>query len=398
MSEISAPPSEHWTSEDDIVEEVGVNGDHDEYAPPRKRLKRQRSETPFDAETILNSMTSKTSKPPRYVVLHEVCCDRKATDGHNHSSHPSKATYFDIPRLSKRDSRASPLRGKEQVYDLNTYQHQNDDVCIIVCKQYYCQDYHDSYHTLFTKYPVPSWVKSMGPYDARPWFYFLTEDAPEATAENEYILLCSDALKRALSTLRNRIPRSDFDGPLSEKLKSPYDYFYHHHATIRELCASLTLQDQELVFVLLEFIVESQKDNFEEADNMFGRGCVSQAHFGKLFKASDIVVRKESGSPRAYQIESIQELDGYSLSLQCWTWDFDGQFYKSRHEIAVERLYGPGEVHITSLSVWPLRLDKPAVFERLQERGMMFWGLRRKRLVHYDAPASDTFELRTVRT
>lgn len=398
MSETSNA-SEHW-SEDEIdhEEDVTVNGHYTHHEPPTKRLKRRRSDTPFDFETIMNSMTSKVSKPPRYVVHHEVYCNRQATDGHNHSTHSPKATYIDVPRLFARDSRASALRGKEQVYDLNTFQHQNDDVCMIVCKRYECEEYHDAHHSLFTKYPVPSWVQSMGPYDARPWFYFLTEDAPEATTESEHILLCSDVLKRALDTLGTSIPRFDLEGLLSEKLESPYEYFYHYHANLSQLSGSLPSQDQQVISVLLNYIVKSQKTNFEEADAMFRRGRVSRTHFGKLFKSSDIVVRNESGGPRAYKIDSIQDEHNDAVSLQCWAWEFDGQFYKSKHEMTVGCPFGLEEIDITSLTVWPLRLDTSDVFNQLHQRGMMFWTLRSKRLVHYDAPVSDTFELRTVRT
>lgn len=397
MSENSVP-SEHWSEDEvDPEEDVTVNGHYNHHEPPRKRLKRRRSDTPFDFETIMNSMTSKVSKPPRYVVHHEVYCNRQATDGHNHSTHPPKATYIDVPRLFARDSRASALRGKEQVYDLNTFQHQNDDVCMIVCKRYDCEEYHDARHSLFTKYPVPSWVQSMGPYDARPWFYFLTNDAPEATTESEHILLCSDVLKRALDTLGTSIPRSDLEGLLSDKLESPYEYFYHHHADLSQVSRRLPSQDQQVISVLLNYIVKSQKTNFEEADAMFRRGCVSRAHFGKLFKTSDIVVRNESGGPRAYKVDSIQDEHNDAVSLQCWAWEFDGQFYKSKHEMTVGCPFGPEEVQVTSLTVWPLRLDTSDVFNQLHQRGMMFWTLRQKRLVHYDAPVSDTFELRTVR-
>lgn len=237
----------------------------------------------------------------------------------------------------------------------------------------------------------------MGPYDARPWFYFLTEDAPQATTESEYIVLSSDALKRALDTLHKSIPRSDLEGVLADKLESPYEYFYHHHAHLRELSRQLPSQDQQLVSLLLNYIVGSQRTNFEDADAMFARGYVSQAHFGKLFKTSDIVVRNESGGPRAYKIESIGEEDKESVSIQCWAWDFDGQFYKSKLEVTVAYPFGFKEIPISSLALWPLRLDNTGVSEQLRERGMMFWTLRQKRLVHYDAPVSDTFELRTVR-
>jgi len=239
----------------------------------------------------------------------------------------------------------------------------------------------------------------MGPYDTRPWFYFLLEDAQLAEPYGEYITVCSDYLGDALTMLDQVMPKMNADAGLQKSLTAPYNYFYHHRTVMRAAAEGFSLAHQKVLGVLIDYFDVSQKSNFDEASEVFRRGNVNSKHFGKLFNAHDIVVRKEkdNGDLRAYQIESIDDaqVDQGALELHCWTWEFDGRFFKSYHDILV---HGPSgeEISITELTVWPLRLDRPEVGDSLRQRGEMFWTLRHKKLVGYEAPALKDFEIRTV--
>lgn len=193
------------------------------------------------------------------------------------------------------------------------------------------------------------------------------------------------------------MPRTFNDWESQENLESPYSFFYHYVRDIQVFAQELPPYDQHLVSVLLEYIIWSQKGDFDAADELFGRGYVSRKHFGKVFKVDDIVLQKTAAGVRAFQIESIEEDDDNDIELACMTWDFDGRFYETRQSITVQRpLDDDEEYPLHDLKVWPLRLDRPEVAESLRQRGHMFWSLRTRRLVHYEAPASRTFEIRTV--
>lgn len=364
---------------------------------PRKRLKRSRNDghLPLNDE-ILNYEEKVTQ--PRYVLHHQVYCDQRVEEGHNHEGHPRTATFLDVPRLFAHDNRAAQLRGRDQVYDSNIYQHQHGDVCIIVYQRYSCHDYHEEMHDNFTKFAIPSEVKSMGPNDVRPWFHVLLEDAPYATPTSEYISISSEALRRAMKALTKLMPRTFNDWESQENLESPYSFFYHYVRDIQIFAQELPPYDQHLVSVLLEYVIESQKDDFEAANRMFERGYVTSKHFGKVFKVDDIVLQKTAAGARAFQVKSIEEEDNEDeIGLTCTTWDFDGRFYETTHSINVQRPTDDDEEFpLHDLKVWPLRLDDPDVEKGLRQRGHMFWSLKTRRLVHYEAPASRTFEIRTV--
>lgn len=305
-------------------------------ANPMKRLKRSMRHDNFLSE-IEYIGKARSVTQPRYVLHHQVYCDQRITNGHNHDGHPPTATFLDAPRLFAHDNRAAQLRGNEQVYDSHIYQDQNEDVCMIVYQRYSCHNYHEAMHDHFTKYAIPTDIKSIGPQDVRHWSYVLRRDGPLAIPTSEYISITSEHLAKAMGSLTRLIPRTFKGWNSHEDLVSPYSFFYHYVEKIQKFAKQLSSDDKRLVSVLLDYIVESQEEDFGEADGLFARGHVSRKHLGKVFRLDDIVLQNTPAGVRAFQIESIAEADDDAIELECVMWNFDGRFYRARSSFAIQR-------------------------------------------------------------
>ncbi|KAL2870147.1 ATP-binding protein [Aspergillus lucknowensis] len=133
---------------------------------------------------------------------------------------------------------------------------------------------------------------------------------------------------------------------------------------------------------LLQTVDRVFREEHTEADSLFARGHVSERHLPKLFRPGDFIVSTTEGHPRAYMINDWPKLRSGSLVLPCFTWSFDGQFYRETKNILLGWEFGDRDLPVTKLGVYPLSFD-PGIRERLLRRGSVFWRCRTRRFVSY---------------
>ena len=376
---------------------------------PAKRAKRANSITTVrlqtgqeDPQQIVvakkNVPLNLASQPrSRYLILHNVQCSGAITASEDHSKHLDSSYFLDTPRMYAKDSRGSALRGMHQVTDVEEYLESRQDICLIVYKTYDCTRYLQEIRDQFDKLAPESMNHSVF-LEFRPWFYSLKNDAAPAKALAEYIQVVSSRLEKGLTKLTLSDPDTYSAWQDSKNLAAPYDYFYHHQASLRIISPQLLdAQSQEELLVLLDFIQASHGSEYDEADHLFSEGYVSKRVFTRLFRAHEIIVGNVEGGAQAYMIEKYEGSPGKTVDLACWYWGFNGDFQRTKVQISVN---WPNEnddiVPVTSLKVWPLRLDKTDILEHLEERGSRFWECRRRKLVRYASPVTDTFEIHSV--
>ena len=335
---------------------------------------------------------------PVYRLVHRVICDNRRADGEDHEEHSPSADYLDEPRLFKGDTRGTALRGMQPLLNPQEYWDDHPEVCAIVTKEYNCSSYHrrvrDRFHLIAPGIDRHVFNKF------RAWFYRLDVDGPSAVSVGESIII-SQPLVSSLIELIHDNQLGEWDQ--ERNLKAPYDYFYHFRRHLRQHSEKqLEPAYHEELEVLLDYIDETQGDNFNRVDAMFESGMVHREIFGKLFRPNDLIVTSQEGHPRGFVAERVYVNDRQSASerqsvtLECWTWDFDGSFRKKATQIQVSWPGNVPRIPVTSLSAWPLRLDKSDMRERLDKRGKMFWACRYKKLVSYNAPTPTIFELQVT--
>jgi hypothetical protein len=337
---------------------------------------------------------------PTYIILHRVICERRRVDGEDHQSHPKQEDYLDVPRLFARDTRGSELRGQKPLINPQEYYDDHPEICAVVTKEYSCAEYHRVVKARFEV--ITTDVDKHIFNRMRPWLFRLREDGPPAESINESILI-SSALVASLSELAHRNRLGEWEQ--EHNLKAPYDYFYHFRNLLRRHARDqLRPSAREELEVLLDYIDETQGEDFDRIDETFRSGMVERDHFSKLFRPNDIILTIQEGHPRAFCVEKAYAserttgLERQTITLDCWAWDFDGSFRKAQtSQIPVAwPSSNPPIWRMTSLSAWPLRLDHSNIRQRLTERGLQFWKCRVKRLVTYKSPTPTIFELQVV--
>ncbi|KAI0430410.1 P-loop containing nucleoside triphosphate hydrolase protein [Xylaria sp. FL1042] len=337
-------------------------------------------EGPFRKRAYANAAAIGSSQKLSRLMVHRVECTRQTL---GHQLHAQIALYLDQPRLFKGDSGASPLRGRNAISSVEEYVGAHEDISLVILKMYDCAGYHDHIQDAFVRLPRPNHPPI--PDYVRPYFSVLRDTSILAVAHHEAVAP-SESLERVLGRL------AKLDSTLADcypNLKPPYLQVYHTQARMKTL-ARETLDESTaaLVFLLVDYVVESFGPEYQEAEALFSQGLVTKKHLAKLYRPNEVLVKVEEDQPVGYVSKNCPvHLDG-PLNLNCYKWTFDGQFQREEKVLTVAwPSDGPGPIPIASLSAYPLRYDPTRQLETtLRGRGTMFWACHKRCLVGYDAP------------
>ncbi|KAF2020927.1 P-loop containing nucleoside triphosphate hydrolase protein [Aaosphaeria arxii CBS 175.79] len=329
--------------------------------------------------------------PPDYLVAHQVTCSR-------HRDHIS--TYYeDVPRLLLGDWKTTALHGTqpftEDIFS-REFAEENPHISFIAVKSYDCGAYHEAIKDKFKKVPLPDNVAQLLKHvDAR--LSLLQEDGDYASIMSEIIVFVSSDLQNSLSAISLAHPEY-FSKRIYGSNVAPILDFYHARSIIEsfisresDILSSLQL---EQLRVLVGYIRESRGDEFDQATAQFAEGAVGQVHFCKLFSLGDIVVRDTSTGPLAYQITNLA-IESHTVRIDCFSWDFNGEFFKSKQRFTVHWPSNAKEVRIETLEIYPLRYSNSGQRLRLEQRGSKFWNYRERTLVDYEYKGI-SYELRAI--
>ncbi|KAJ5369035.1 uncharacterized protein N7496_008795 [Penicillium cataractarum] len=174
---------------------------------------------------------------------------------------------------------------------------------------------------------------------------------------------------------------------------------YHYRRRLRENhTASITSEQRILLDSLLDYMKWSNGRDYEEADELFSQGLITERHLAKLCGPNEIMVTTVDGQLRAYLVDKISIEKQFSVHLELWSWEFEGAFYK---EETTTRLIWPESastekpIAICDLSMFPLRFAPPEVEKRLRARGERFWQCRKACFIAYNPPHA-ALEMRTA--
>ncbi|KAB2573618.1 Lon protease [Lasiodiplodia theobromae] len=296
-----------------------------------------------------------------YLVIHTVDCDSKSNEAHE--GHAISASFLDHPRLFAGDSKASALRGKNPIEDVNSYIQQQENVCLVVYKVYHCREYHEDIKKDFVRTKLPNADLTVSTR-IWPFLFILPRDSKEAKPEHESMAVLSDALRHCLEKLDPTLkPEDDSEPPppppppphgslmpppppdlLDQKremlrMDFPYLSLYHKRQAMTECIADNEDESRYQLLALQKYLNEELGEEYAEADKLFASGRVSKKHFQKLFGPDQVVVGVQDNQPQAYMCRKLEKIHP-TLELQCWTWVFDGFFRKQE---SIHRVKWPPE-------------------------------------------------------
>lgn len=351
---------------------------------------------PTDHTEILTSDHDPESVQPQYLEFHRVDCV-------DHEGH-GQAIYSDRPRLFKNDSRVTQLHGRHHVVQnimSDEFAAEHPLVSFIVVKDYDCGSYYEEKiaSNAFQTVDMPKNIaKALAKFKGQ--LTFLKEDGPEAVHTTERVYPISQELKTGIARLEKLYPQYESnDEDELQSLMSPYLGIYHLRKNLHEglLDTFHDLSENQIVHVklLVDYILTSHAQEYHEADHEFVNFLVTKSHFSKLYALQEIIVQQTNEGPIGLVISKILRNTAQRIDLECWGWEFDGQFHKQNRPVTISWPSEDDEVSLTDLGVFPLRTANKDLRELLEMRGQQFWKCRKRRLMEYDS-LSTTFEFQTV--
>lgn len=358
----------------------------DEFQPsmsgrPRKRIKLGNSH--------------RTQLSPEYLLIHKVECGQSI----NHNHHIMTSYFLDPPRLFDGDNKASPLRGRISITDVDEHLEDNEHASIVIYKDYQCEEYHESIEEGFERLRLSDYGVRTVPA-MRPYLFVLRKDMEVATSISEEMILLSHDLKEALRSLGHLDRKITYDSFTQAHwtLKAPYLQMYHFRDLIRQASPRLSsVDEQQHAGVLLKYIDESFGADYSEADNLFAEGLVSEKHLSKLFGPDEIVVTMRDGQPVAYKSRGLPSTVGSAVTLYCENWNFDGVFGQKESYVTVTWPSSSLAIlPIVDLEFFPLKYDRLGTKGRLLKRGQLLWNCRKRRYMSYRV-SGGKHDVQTVR-
>ncbi|ETS76758.1 hypothetical protein PFICI_12145 [Pestalotiopsis fici W106-1] len=352
---------------------------------------------------------------PRWITIHRVyCTERSWRSAHEH--HENISLYLDRPvidlnekrtvsgyydpfsyRKSSRYAGTLDPKGKCPIPDIQDYLKRHENIAFILYKDYHCQEYVSS---------VPNAVlfgSSLSP----------EVDLPPPRCVREEIVLASDEMKTAMAVLSSAIPEgSQKHWWSSDKMQEPYLLLYHYLDMVKETLSSMVgagaLADSQVdcAKLMMGFIDEHLKPQFDAASSLMERGLITQAHLSKLFLPEQVLVAKDDNYYAGYMCSRVTAKDypsfeetknslnelkvEYSpsksgISLKVASWKFDGQFRLETEDIALVWPEGSPIVRIKDLSIYPMKYDEDGAEEILKARAEKFWMCRRRSYICYES-------------
>lgn len=377
-----------------------------DHSPAALLFKRSRESTPSDLESDGNIRAPKKIKSnkekatcrtqpamAKYIIVHKVTCRQS---GSTHTYHPESAYFLDTPSLDAGDSKATPLRGKRAIGNLQSYLKAYPQISFVIERVYQCTKFHDELAKAgqFREIEIEP-VDAQDTMRLRPCLFVLETGASQAQPTQETMTISvSGALRYALEFCL-------FEGwNRYGALVAPYLQFYHARPRIQAVESHLTPEWKLEVRALYKYLEEQFSNEYAEADDLISQGFFTRPHFPNLFLAGDVLVSPQESDPIAMLARSMYSSTDAEITIECETWSFDGLFKKTENvvQISIPSGYSANDkISITSLTAIPLRIDTSGLKDVLKKRGEIFWSCWKGGLISYTAPTKG-FDIQMVST
>jgi hypothetical protein len=294
-------------------------------------------------------------KPPvRFQILHQIFCD---SGFHGHSS----AIYEDEPTRST----SSGLRGDKRVTNIDQYCTEHMDLSFVLIKEHSCV------------------VTNMSVYNV------MDRDKFGISGRKERLLVVSDILQKALNQVALCSPQDMKYDPGRIQMYAPYLFLYHHRTLLSDLAATTGGETEEHVSILLSFINEHYRDEYEEAERLFNTGIITKEHAEKLYLPNSIVIDITEPQNRAYVIKSWLEVNDGGMKLLCWSWEYDGSFLRRKETQLKMNAPSVAGSALSVIGVFPISMADHETHENLRLRGQKFWSMKGQHFACYSGYDAD---------
>jgi len=276
-------------------------------------------------------------------------------------------------------SDTTPLHGEERLLDIGSYLAGWEGFMFVIYLDYDCEAYREAINDASVPFATLFTPNHVG----------MKHEYPPAEAVSERLQL-SGSLQEAICAIRHQ----DEDGPrnwnFDEELIYPYTKLYRcKHFFLESMIQALERRQQLELGQLFHYLTDRLTPEYDKLSKMSAEGIVSQKYWVMLFRQNEVALRIQDGQYQAFAVKSCRLLDHNTLSMECWTWEYDGNFYREHFTVSSAWPSISKEVAITQLSVYPIFYAADTIESKLRERGHTFWGCRGRKYVSYDLPSQE---------
>jgi hypothetical protein len=168
---------------------------------------------------------------------------------------------------------------------------------------------------------------------------------------------------------------------------TPVDLFLFHHRHALESYVQGNSECKPHIDALLKYSSYWFGPEFTEAEGLFARGLVSQAHVLKLYKPNELVVSGTYGRPAAFVVQEWPKFnnDGW-VTLTCWSFQTDGSGFARKQSILSIPPIESETTKIQALTAYPFQFATADLQESIRNHGRKQWELRSTTQVTYKGP------------
>lgn len=302
---------------------------------------------------------------PRIQFLHRILCSNAT---HSHSG----KLYLDEPKMteieSSKPSRSSRrLQANEQVHDLERFLIANPEISFVVFKFHTCE---------LERVKLDNRVVQMACSCRNCTMQH--QQLGRAGALRDRMRIVSASLNSTIRQLGKCRPDGDiFPGSGNDlHMPAPYLFLYHHRTEITEAIENSKGSDREHIELLKGFLDDNYGNEYDDADELFKKGMVSEKHLPKLFKPNKVIVTMKDGEPLAYVIHWWPFSKEGSLNIRCWYWEPNGFALERKAKQIMLKYDTDKTIPITQLEYFPLEFADKQLATTLLDRGQKFWTMR----------------------
>ncbi|KAI0385720.1 hypothetical protein F5Y04DRAFT_155426 [Hypomontagnella monticulosa] len=159
------------------------------------------------------------------------------------------------------------------------------------------------------------------------------------------------------------------------EMDAPYPFLFHHRQKLMELAEQPTYK--EVITPLLKFLDENYNSEYEEVENLFGKGCVNAYHISMLFKPNQMVIdRRNPDVLEAYVLSTYATLEKEKINFRGWSWQYDGTVLQRRQWKKAINAIADEPTRISDLVIHPIEFARSEDIQRLETRGKKFWDMK----------------------
>ncbi|KAH6875244.1 P-loop containing nucleoside triphosphate hydrolase protein [Alternaria rosae] len=316
---------------------------------------------------------SPTNGPPtdKWVTIHLVYCSGTHQD---HQGHHSCAYFLDLPALPTGASPTTPLRGRDRLLDIGSYLPGRDGFDFVIYLEYDCEAHDELTKDTSTSFPKPCILQDEG--------IELKNLPAEPISERLHL---SESLEEALRALYDQDTNKHQEWDFAEDVTYPYTKLYNCRCLFIDPMIQLLEPQQQLELErLFHYLAGRLNVDYQRLAELSAAGVISQKYWPLLFRPNDTVITIKNDQYEAFVITSCRLINQTTLNMECWTWEYNGNFFRKHFTVTSEWPSSSKQVPITQLSAYPVRYAVDGVEYKLRERGCTFWGCRRRKYVNYN--------------